>query len=333
MNSFSEFQEILKEMNLQGYRAQQVWEWIFKKQVFDFREMTNLSIETREKLSEKFPSIIPEELDRLTDPDGTIKIVLPMIHGEKVESVAIPDEDGNMTFCLSSQVGCPVGCVFCRTGKDGFKRNLSAQEIMLQYFGLCRTTRKKSSNIVFMGMGEPFLNQKEVFASIDVMTDKNGLNIGSRRITISTVGIPSGILALSERPGEVNLAVSLHAASDNTRGLLLPINEKHPLEKLRAAIVEYISRTSRRITLEVVLIKGMNDGLQDALNLEEFCRDLLCHINLVRFNPFPGCNYKPSTEQSEKEFRKHLKKAGIPVTIRKSKGASILAACGQLSGK
>lgn len=337
--SFTEFQTKIKELGLEDFRARQVWEWVFKKGVHDFSKMTNLSLEVRKKLIRRFPKIIPDEIDRLTDPDGTIKVTLPFTsttpEGEsedRVEAVAIPGEE-SMTFCLSSQIGCIAACTFCRTGKNGFQRNLLDTEIVFQLLALEKATHKKPTNIVFMGMGEPFFNRKEVFKAIDIFTDKDGMNLGTRRITISTVGIPSGIIELSERPGEVNLAVSLHAADNATRTSLVPINAKYPLEKLRVAIETYISRTSRRVTFEVVLLDSLNDGIDYAMNMAEFCKGLLCHVNLVRFNPFPGCGIHAASEVAEKEYRKLLKKAGIPVTVRQSRGSTILAACGQLAGK
>jgi len=330
-HSFSQLQEIFMELGFEKYRFRQILDWIFRKQIFDFSRMTNLSMAQREKLCERFDGVLPDVLEKLEAPDGTIKIALPLSDGEKVEVVAIPEEE-NLTFCLSTQVGCPVGCRFCRTGSMGFKRNLSSQEILLQYFSLANTIRKKPSNIVFMGMGEPFLNSKEVFEAIEIFTDRHGLNIGSRRITISTVGIPDGIIALSERKGEVNLAVSLHTCDSDTRSLLVPMNRKHSLEAIRKAVETYISKTNRRVSFEIVLLKGINDDIQSVLSLVEFCRGLLCHVNLIVFNPYPSCSFKPASDNAMREYSKALKKAGIPVTRRKSKGGPILAACGQLAG-
>ncbi|HNW33628.1 MAG TPA: 23S rRNA (adenine(2503)-C(2))-methyltransferase RlmN [Candidatus Ozemobacteraceae bacterium] len=332
--SFEEFAAEIKNLGLEAFRARQVWEWIFQKQVFEFDAMTNISKDARAKLSERFPSILPREAQRLVDPDGTVKIAAELADGERIEAVALPDEEADsLSFCLSTQAGCPIGCAFCRTGAGGFRRHLTRDEIMLQVLMLIRTMKRKPTNIVFMGMGEPFLNRIAVFEAIDMMTDPKGLGLATRRITISTSGIVDGILALAERPGEVNLAVSLHVADDETRDRLVPINRKYPLSRLRDAIVRYIERTSRRVTFEVVLLKQENDQLNDAMNLVAFCEGLLCHVNILRFNAFPGSPFKPSDEATEKEFRKVLKKAGVPVTVRRSRGSTILAACGQLSGK
>ncbi|HOY66136.1 MAG TPA: 23S rRNA (adenine(2503)-C(2))-methyltransferase RlmN [Candidatus Ozemobacteraceae bacterium] len=332
--SLEEFSAELETIGLEPFRARQVWEWIFQKQVFEFDAMTNLSKDARAKLTERFPSILPREAQRLVDPDGTVKIAAALADGERVEAVALPgDEEEGLTFCLSTQAGCPIGCAFCRTGAGGFRRHLTRDEILLQVLMLIRAMRRKPTNIVFMGMGEPFLNRVALFGAIDVMTNPKGLGLATRRITISTAGVVDGIRELAERPGEVNLAVSLHVADDKTRDRLVPINRKYPLAKLRAAVAGYIERTGRRVTFEVVLLKQENDQLNDALNLAAFCEGLTCHVNLLRFNAFPGSPFKPSDEATEKEFRKVLKKAGIPVTVRRSRGQTILAACGQLSGK
>ncbi len=329
---FSDFKKTLADLEMPAFRAKQVRDWIFRKFVFSFDEMTNLSLPDREKLKTAFPKILPPVEKFLQDRDGTSKVVVKLADGELVEAVAIPDDD-SLTFCLSTQVGCAVGCVFCRTGEMGFKRNLSSDEIVLQVLLLVKRTGKKPTNIVFMGMGEPFFNRPALFETIDVLTDPQGLGLATRRITISTSGVVEGISELMDRPGEVNLAVSLHAADNATRTMLVPLNKRFPLAKLREAIVAYCERTSRRVTLEVVLLKNINDQVQDAMNLVAFCEGLLVHVNIVRFNHFPGSSYEPSPEKDEKEFRKILKKAGVAVTVRKSRGQEILAACGQLAGK
>ncbi len=333
---FETFKTILTdELGLEPYRAKQVWDWLFLRQASRFEQMTNLSKEARAKLSERFPLIFPVFVDQLRSKDGTRKVVIPVGENELVEAVAIPgDEDSDgVTYCLSCQVGCQAGCTFCRTGAMGFKRNLTREEIILQVLSLIRVTGKKPTNIVFMGMGEPFFNREAVFGAIDTLTRPEGLALATRRITVSTVGVPAGIRAFSERPGEVNLAVSLHAADDTTRSRLVPLNKKYPLKKLREAIEEYLAATNRRVTFEVALLQGVNDGLDNVLNLVQFCEGLLCHVNLIAFNPFPGCGYKPAPEDAVREFKKQLKKAGVPVTLRRSKGADIMAACGQLAGK
>jgi len=330
--NLDEFKKAVSDLGMQPFRAKQVWEWIFQKFVFSFDEMTNLSVADRQKLKDEFPRILPPVEKMLKADDGTTKIVLKLGDEELIEAVAIPDED-SMTFCLSTQVGCAVGCVFCRTGEAGFRRNLTAEEIMLQVMILIKRTGAKPTNIVFMGMGEPFFNRQALFASIDSLTEPKGLGLATRRITVSTAGVIEGIAELAVRPGEVNLAVSLHVANDITRTALVPLNKRYPVERLHEAIASYCALTGRRVTLEVVLLKNINDQHNDALNLVNFCEGLIAHVNIVRFNSFPGSSYEPSPENNEREFRKILKKAGIAVTVRRSKGQEILAACGQLAGK
>ncbi|MBU1108911.1 MAG: 23S rRNA (adenine(2503)-C(2))-methyltransferase RlmN [Candidatus Riflebacteria bacterium] len=328
----TELKKVLADAGMPSFRAGQVHDWIFKKFVFSFDEMTNISVADRAKLKEAFPKILPPVHKFLKDSDGTCKVVLKLSDNNLIEAVAIPDED-SMTFCLSTQVGCPVGCVFCRTGESGFTRNLTAEEIMLQVMVLVKRTDTKPTNIVFMGMGEPFYNRRALFDAIDMLTDPQGLALATRRITISTAGVIEGILELKDRPGEVNLAVSLHVADDGGRNALVPINKRYPLTRLKDAILTYCTQTSRRVTLEVVLLHNINDQHNDALNLLNFCEGLIVHVNIVRFNHFPGTKYQPSSATDEKEFRRVLKKAGIAVTVRKSRGQGILAACGQLAGK
>ncbi|HAE40326.1 MAG TPA: 23S rRNA (adenine(2503)-C(2))-methyltransferase RlmN [Candidatus Riflebacteria bacterium] len=328
----SELKKVLSEAGMPAFRAGQVHDWVFKKFVFSFDDMTNISVADRAKLKEAFPKILPPVHKFLKDSDGTCKVVLKLSDETLIEAVAIPDED-SMTYCLSTQVGCPVGCVFCRTGESGFTRNLSSEEILLQVLVLVKRTGIKPTNIVFMGMGEPFYNRKALFEAIDMLTDPQGLAMATRRITVSTSGVIEGIVELMSRPGEVNLAVSLHVADDTGRNALVPINKRYPLSRLKEAIANYCTQTGRRVTLEMVLLHNVNDQHNDALNLINFCEDLIVHVNIVRFNHFPGTKYQPASATNEKEFRRVLKKAGIAVTVRKSRGQEILAACGQLAGK
>ena len=328
----SELKKVLAESGMPAFRAGQIHDWIFKKFVFSFDEMTNISVADRTRLKEAFPKILPPVHRFLKDSDGTCKVVLKLADEALIEAVAIPDDD-SMTFCLSTQVGCAVGCLFCRTGESGFTRNLTSEEILLQVMVLVKRTGAKPTNIVFMGMGEPFYNRRALFEAIDMLTDPQGLAMATRRITISTSGVIEGIMELIDRPGEVNLAVSLHVADDNGRNALVPINRRYPLTRLREAIATYCTTTGRRVTLEMVLLNNINDQYNDALNLVNFCEGLIVHVNIVRFNHFPGAKYQPASAQNEKEFRRILKKAGIAVTVRKSRGQEILAACGQLAGK
>ena len=333
LSGIDDLKNKVSELGMPAFRANQIRDWIFKKFVFSFDEMTNLSVSDRQKLKEAYPKILPPvEKYEVDSEDKTGKAVIRLSDDQLIEAVAIPGDD-SMTFCLSTQVGCAVNCAFCRTGKQGFIRNLSTEEIILQVMILVKKTGQKPTNIVFMGMGEPFSNRKALFEAIDILTDHNGLGLATRRITISTSGLIDGIRELSNRPGEVNLAVSVHVADNHARDTLVPMNRKYPLEVLKEAISEYCAKTNRRVTLEVTLLKNVNDQYNDAMNLVSFCEGLLVHVNIVRFNKFKGSIYEQTSEANEKEFRKVLKKAGIPVTVRKSRGQEIMAACGQLAGK
>ncbi|MFA6749884.1 MAG: 23S rRNA (adenine(2503)-C(2))-methyltransferase RlmN [Candidatus Riflebacteria bacterium] len=332
-SGFEDLAKTLTELNMPAFRANQVRDWIFKKFVFSFDEMSNISESDIKKLKEVYSKILPPVEKYLVDKaDQTGKALIKLSDGELIEAVAIPGNN-TMTFCLSTQVGCPVKCLFCRTGKQGFTRNLSAEEIVLQVMVLVKKTGKKPTNIVYMGMGEPFFNSEELYRSIDILTDPKGLGLATRRITISTSGHAKGILELINRPGEVNLAVSLHVANDDARDKLVPMNKKFPLDVLKKALTEYCSKTGRRVTMEVVLLKNTNDQYNDLMNLINFCEGLIVHVNLVRFNNFKECEFEAASDKNEKEFKKELKKAGIAVTVRSSHGQNILAACGQLSGK
>ena len=325
---------LLAELGMPSFRYKQIYDWIFKKFVFSFDRMTNLSLKERVMLNENFNGVVPQPASVFKDrDDGSLKILYRLHDDNAVEAVAIPAEDGRMTFCLSTQVGCAVRCPFCKTGESGLIRNLTVQEIVTQLIILLRYTGKKPTNIVYMGMGEPFNNREALFGSIDVFTDPSGLRMATRRITISTSGVIPGIEELSAREGEVNLAVSLHTADNDLRNKLVPINKTYPLDKLRRAIQNYTDLTGRRVTLEVSLLKDVNDGYHDAMNIASFCEGMLVHVNLIRFNYYKGSPYRPAAELTEKNFRKALKKEGVSVTVRKSAGSNIMAACGQLSDR
>jgi 23S rRNA (adenine2503-C2)-methyltransferase len=329
---FDEFTKTLAELGMPGFRAKQIYEWIFKKFVFSFDEMKNISLADQAKLKAAFPKILPPVEKYLVDKeDKTSKAIIKLQDSELIEAVAIPSED-SLTFCLSTQVGCAVGCPFCKTGETGLVRDLSADEIVLQVMILVRKTGKKPTNIVFMGMGEPFFNTEQLYDAIDVLTDPKGLAMATRRLTISTSGHVDGIYSLIHRPGEVNLAVSVHVADNESRNRLVPMNKRYPLERLKAALKEYCAKTTRRVTLEVVLLKNINDQLNDLMNLINFCEGLIVHVNLIQFNSFLGSKFEGSSVKTLREFKKELKRAGIAVTIRSSRGKNVMAACGQLGG-
>ncbi len=255
--------------------------------------------------------------------------------GSKIESVLMKHEDGRRTVCVSSQVGCSVGCKFCATGQQGFKRNLTSGEIIEQvlfFARLLKKTKEKVTNVVFMGMGEPFLNYDNVIGAIKILNDKNGFNLGSRHFSISTAGIVEGIEKLSEEKLQVNLAISLHAPNNELRSKLMPINKIYPIEKILAAVDDYIKKTNRKVMFEYLMINGVNDSEEEAEELVKILKKPLYFINLISFNPVGHSDFKPSPGWKIKKFKEVLEKNDIPVTQRYRFGREIKAACGQLAG-
>lgn len=316
----------------QSYRLAQIKKLIFKDLICNWQEATTLPINLRTVLEENTPLQILAET--FTTKDGqTTKALLTLNDGLKVESVLMRYENRN-TVCVSSMVGCPLACVFCATGKMGFKRNLDASEMVDQVLFFARILRKenrKVTNVVFMGMGEPFLNYDNVILAIRLLNDKDNFGLGARHFSISTVGIPSGIEKLARESLEVNLALSLHATTDDLRSSLMPINGKFPLETILQEVENYIRKTHRKVMLEYVLIRNINDKEEDAKNLARLAKGNLFHVNLIRYNP-TGI-FEPSTDERARKFKEILVKKGVSVTERFRFGEKISAACGQLAGK
>lgn len=331
--TLDELVDFLENIGVPGYRGGQIYTWLYQKNVERWEDMTNLPKSLRQKLQEENVSLgclVPLEKD--TAKDGTVKYLFELADGKTVESVYLPDEDRH-TVCFSTQVGCAMGCSFCATGQIGFHRNLTAGEIVDQPLRISRMAGVTITNIVAMGQGEPFYNYDELIKAIRILNDPKGLGLGARRITISTCGVIPGVLKLSQEMLQVNLAISLHAADDNLRSRLMPINRKYPLTELIEACKTYIERTSRRITFEYTMIKDVNDGETDLLNLIRLLHGMLCHINLIPFNSVPGSLYTRSTKQRVEMFQTELNRAHIETTVRKERGSSLTAACGQLQGK
>ena len=323
----------LSRQREEPYRATQILKWIYQKQVDAFESMTNLSKDLRRKLSQQF------RIDRLktlcvdSSQDGTRKYLFALRDGNRIESVMIP-ERGHSTLCISSQVGCAQGCRFCLTGKGGFSRNLTHGEIAAQVRDVLNEDQAADSltNIVFMGMGEPLANYRNVVSAIEVFTDTAyGLGLANRRITVSTAGMASRLVDLG-RDTAVNLAVSLNATDDATRDNLMPINKTFPLQALMAACRGYPLRAHRRITFEYILIQGINDSREDALRLASLLRPVKAKINLIPFNEYPGSPFKRPDESVINRFLSILIDQHYTTIIRHSKGQDILAACGQLRG-
>lgn len=331
--SLPELQDILTGLGLPKYRSNQIYAGMYRRQVCSWEEMTDLPKELRQVFQDKGFSLGCLSLvSQFRADDGTTKYLFGLDDGETVESVYLPETQRH-TVCLSTQVGCGMGCLFCATGQRGMIRNLSPAEIIDQLLSINRLTGVRINNLVFMGQGEPLLNYDSLLKAIRIINDPQAIGIGARHITISTCGIVPGIKKLAAEPFQVNLAVSLHAADNHLRDQLMPINRKFPLEQLIEACREYLSRTNRRITFEYTLIDGVNDRPIDMDNLIRMLSGMLCHVNLIPFNPIPNSTLRRSEAKRIKEFADGLKKAHIETTIRKERGSELAAACGQLQGK
>ena len=309
--------------------------WIHQRGVLNFMEMTDFSLELREQLSELAIAEPPEVEDCLISPEGTKKYLIKLDSGSMIEMVIIPERK-RLTLCISSQAGCALQCTFCATGAQGFERNLTPNEIIGQLWiaNFYQQPSQQISNVVFMGMGEPLLNVIPVLSSISIMQHQNAYGLSKRRITLSTSGIVPEIKKLASRT-DVSLAISLHAANDKLRDEIVPINKKYPLDQLIQSCKDYLVNQSKRktITIEYILIDGVNDSLEHAKQLVEILRGLSCKVNLIPFNPFDGCNYLRSKEKVIQDFKDHLIGKGVITTLRTTRGDAIDGACGQLVGK
>jgi len=326
----------LKEWEEPSFRAKQIQEWLWQHGVRNIEEMTNLSKSLREKLSEHY-MIHPPEVDlKQVSEDGTIKMRFLLPDNYKVEGVLIP-ADERMTACVSSQVGCSLTCSFCATGQMKRERNLTPAEIYDQVMVLNQTAqdhyKQNLSNIVFMGMGEPLLNYKNVFESIEHLTSEEGRNIASKRITVSTAGIAKMIKRMADEDRKVKLALSLHAANDEKRDKIMPINEQNSLQALKDALRYYFNKTRIKLTYEYILFDNFNDGIQDARELYEFSKVVPCKINLIEYNKVEGVSLNKAKANNTDEFRNYLQERGVIQTYRQSRGKDIDAACGQLANK
>ena len=315
-----------------AYRLEQVVNWVYRQRVDGWDAMTTLPRDLREALDRtfRFPSVTLEE--RRCSEDGTEKILWRLIDGEAIESVLIPTGDRD-TFCVSSQAGCALACAFCATGMFGFRRNLTVGEIVDQVRRLQQRREDvgHGANVVFMGMGEPLLNWENLRQAIALLVDRRFLDVGARRITVSTVGVPDKIVALGEAYPQVRLAVSLHAAIDELRDRIVPLNRRHPLRQLLSACRLWCEETGKRMTFEYLHLPGINDRPEDVAAMAEAVRGLSVQVNLMRYNPIPGADFRrPATSETER-FRDALRReTGVPVTIRRSRGLDIEGACGQL---
>ena len=319
--------------NEPSFRLKQIKRALFFDEIENWDQATTLPKSLRDDLKDKFPISIKGEC-HVSKDNATTKALIALDDGEKVESVLMRHEDGRNTVCLSCEVGCPLGCEFCATGKMGFKRNLTYSEIIMQllfFERLLKKEKERVTNVVFMGMGEPFLNYDNVMESIRTMNSEECFNIGARHISISTVGLTEGIEKLSKEKLQVNLAISLHAPNDELRSKLMPINKKYPIGNVMAAVRKYVNATKRKVMFEYVMISGVNDGEKEAQELSRLMRHRLFLVNLISYNP-TGL-FKPSKGEAIKIFKDILLKNAVSVTQRYKFGVGIDAACGQLACK
>ncbi len=321
--------------NEKPFRKKQVLRAIYKEMVEDWSEATTLSLDFRKKLIDSCTLNINAEL--FSSKDGNTHKALISLHDDKnIEAVLMSHENNRFTVCVSCQVGCSMGCKFCATGQMGFFRNLTTYEILEQVLFFARLLKKKKgkeiTNVVFMGMGEPFLNYDNVFEAIRIINDGNCFNIGSRKISISTCGVVEGIKKMAEEDMQVNLSISLHAPNSALREKIMPINNQYPLEEVLLAVDDYIAKTSRKVMYEYVMLKGLNDDLTCAQELVKlFRKRSLSMINLIAYNPTGS--YESSESETVKDFKNYLETHGVFVTQRYEFGQGIDAACGQLASK
>lgn len=297
--------------------------------------MTNLPKSLREKLRELYPLASAHIVDKMESADGTIKYVIEYGDGKSVEAVAINDgsEDSEacrLTLCVSTQVGCPIGCKFCATGHQGYTRNLTADEIIEQLILISNDLDERVDNVVIMGQGEPFMNYGEVLDAMRRMNQDKGIEIGARRITVSTSGLIDQILDFANEPEQFRLAVSLHSADQETRDKIMPGLKRQPLHQLRRALNKYDEIKGRRVTIEYMLLKDVNDSDEDLQKLIDFCSGFKAHVNLLDYNKVEGSKFKNVSRETFSKWKNELSSAGIATSVRKSKGSDIAGACGQL---
>lgn len=330
--NLEQLETLMSKLKASKFRAKQIHNWIYIKSVKSIEEMTDLSKDFREELS-KIATVTTTKIHtKRVSSDGTLKYLIEYTDGELVETVLMRfDNRANLTACVSSQVGCAVNCKFCATGKRGFIRNLTYQEIIEQILCIQRDTGLKVTNIVFMGQGEPLLNLENVLKALNIFNKE--FQIGARRITISTSGIIPKIEELANIELQSTLAISLHSANHETRKQIMPIENKYPLDKLKIALKKYIEKTGRRVTIEYILIKDLTDTFEQAKELAEFLHDIKSNINLIPYNPVSEDDFKRPSNNSIMKFKYILEHSGKKVTIRLERGADIEAACGQLRGK
>ena len=330
--SLEDLKQEMLSIGEKTFRAEQIFKWLYVDKVKSFDEMTNLSLDLREKLKENYSICNYKILKKLESVDGTKKYLFDILDGNAIESVLMEYHYGK-SICVSSQVGCKMGCKFCASTGIPFIRNLSSGEIVEQILAVEQDTGEKISNVVFMGIGEPLDNYDNVIKAIRIINNQKGLNIGARHISISTSGIVPRIYDLAKENIQCTLSVSLHASNDETRSSMMPVNNRYNIEELLKACKEYIKITNKRISFEYALAKDNNDNLEDAKKLVKLLKGMLCHVNLIPINKIENGKFTKSSNENIIKFRDYLNDHGIVATIRRELGSDIDAACGQLRRK
>ncbi|GAC92097.1 ribosomal RNA large subunit methyltransferase N [Anoxybacillus flavithermus NBRC 109594] len=330
-----DLQSWVEQQGEKPFRATQIFEWLYKKRVTSFEDMTNIPKALRERLAEHFVITTLKTLVQQTSKDGTMKFLFELHDGYSIETVLMRHDYGN-SICVTTQVGCRIGCTFCASTLGGLKRNLQAGEIVAQVVKVQKAldeTNERVSSIVVMGIGEPFDNYDELIKFLKIVNHPKGLHIGARHITVSTSGIIPKIYQFADENMQINFAISLHAPNTELRSKLMPINRAYKLPELMEAVRYYIEKTGRRVTFEYGLFGGVNDQIEHAEELAQLIKGLKCHVNLIPVNYVPERNYVRTPREQIFAFEKTLKKHGINVTIRREQGHDIDAACGQLRAK
>ena len=330
--NLNELKEEFVKLNEKPYRAEQVFKWLYESEVTSFDDMTNLSLELRDKLKNEFEFHNFKILKKQESSDGTKKYLFDVLDGNAIETVLMEYHHGR-TICVSSQIGCKMGCKFCASTGIKFIRNLTSGEIVEQILAVQIDENVRISNIVFMGIGEPLDNYDNVLNAIGIINNPKGLNIGARHISISTSGIVPKIYELADRDYQFTLSISLHATNDKKRSEMMPVNNAYNIEELMKACRYYIGKTNKRISFEYALAKDNNDNLDDAKELVKLLKGMLCHVNLIPINKIENGKYVKSTNENIIKFRDYLNSKGITATIRRELGSDIDAACGQLRRK
>ena len=327
-----ELKEEMLNLGEKPFRATQIWEWIYKENVSSFDDMTNLSVDLRNKLKENFEIGTYKILRKLESKDGTKKFLFDILDGNAIETVLMDYKFGK-SICVSTQVGCKMGCKFCASTGIEFVRSLSSGEIVEQILAVQREENIKVSNVVYMGIGEPLDNYDNVVKSLKILNDPKGLNIGARHISISTSGLVPKIKQLADEKLQCTLSISLHATTNEKRNEMMPVNKVYCIEELIDACKYYINKTGRRISFEYALAKDNNDNLEDAKRLVKLLKGMIAHVNLIPINKIKNGKYTKSTNENILKFRDYLNENGVVATVRRELGSDIDAACGQLRRK